>query len=347
VGFELLKEADMVLDACGRPSPPPGFKFVDLPRIINFTTFVPSVGEGGLAGPATQFRVTNNANTLFICRGVGMGQAQGVNFRIKWPNGRFFNQQPFTPGFAGAAVAPAGLAGNMVALNAEQPIEKGGRIGVQHTSGSLNLDFWGVLRYLIKEVDDGAEPPGNYCIVGYPAMARNQKKTTWKLELIDDPIQALEALPRYACGPNQNIMVPEILLGDGPSPGETPAGRFDESFTFFGPTVTVAIDDTSYGNIALVPGHDDLILKRWRAISRWNGEETTGVPAVGMRLPNGYSVTGGDLMPMAQQWMPFFPTLRVTAGTRIVLDIGNVMGTGDTITTTIEFDCVKRTGGNQ
>ena len=36
MGLELLTQADYVLNNCGRPVPPPGFKFVDLPRIIPF-----------------------------------------------------------------------------------------------------------------------------------------------------------------------------------------------------------------------------------------------------------------------------------------------------------------------
>jgi hypothetical protein len=341
VGLELIKEADMVLDACGRPSPPPGFKFVDLPRIINFSTFVPSLGEGGAAGAATQFRVTNNAKTLFICRGVGI--SGGLAFRIKWPNGRFFNQNLFDPGSANADVAPVGRAGTMIALNAEQPIQKGARIGVEHNAGTLDLEFWGCLRYLIKEVNDGAEPPGVYCIMGYPSMARTQKSASWKLQLIDDPITALEAIPRYMCGPNQNIMAPEVLLGVGPSPGETPVGCTDDSFTFFSTPTTFPVDLNSYGNVVIVPGHDDVVLKRWRPVTTWDAD-TSGIPVVNMRLPNGYSVTGGDFMPMVYDWMPFFPTLRVAAGTRIILDFAATQGTGDNITTQIEFEAVKRTG---
>ena len=104
MGFELLKEADMVLDSCGRPSPPPGFKFVDLPRVINFTTIVP--GSGNVAG---QFRVTNNSKTLFLCRGISTTPA--VPYRIKWPNGRFFSQQPFD------GQLPAGRAGSSFSPN--------------------------------------------------------------------------------------------------------------------------------------------------------------------------------------------------------------------------------------
>jgi hypothetical protein len=339
MGLELLKEADYILDACGRPVPPPGFKFVDLPRVINFTTIVPG------AGPvATQFRVTNNAKTLFLCRGISTTPA--VPYRIKWPNGRFFDQNPFD------GQLPAGRAGTMLAFDREQPIEKGARIGVEHVggpwvtppppTGPVSIDFWGVLRYLIKEVDDGAEPPGNYCIVGYPAKARSQKTGSWKLSLVDDPITALESIPRYMCGPNQNIMAPEFLLGDG-SWWPTPAGCTDESFSFFSDPITVTVNDASYGHVVIVPGHDKVIVKRWRTRTTW-AVETTGIPAVSMRLPNGYSITGGDFMPMVYDWMPFFPTLGVTAGTRIVLDVTNVGGVGTTLTTVVEFEGVKRTG---
>lgn len=354
MGFELLKEADLILDSCGRPMPPPGFKFVDLPRIINFTTVVPGFGEAGETGPATQFRVTNNANTLFLCKGVSVSASDllALNYRLKWPNGRFFSQNPFftVQPTVGAVVDATvnGAAGNMLALNVEQPIEKGARIALTHGQGTLNLDFWGVLRYLIKEVDDGREPPGNYCIIGYPVVARNQKRGTWKLELITDPTLKLEALPRYMCGPNQNIMAPEILLGDGPAAGETPAGNTDESFTFFSPSVTVASNNgvASYGNETLVPGSDDVVIKRWRGRPSWDAE-TAGIPLVNMRLPNGYSVTGGDFMPIGYQWMPFPLDLRIASGTRIILDFAVMDGSGDNIAVVMEFDAVKRTGGRR
>lgn len=51
MGFELLTEADYVLDACGREVPPPGYRFVDLPRVIPFHSAVrATLGTGTLCG---------------------------------------------------------------------------------------------------------------------------------------------------------------------------------------------------------------------------------------------------------------------------------------------------------
>jgi hypothetical protein len=92
-----------------------------------------------------------------------------------------------------------------------------------------------------------------------------------------------------------------------------------------------------------------MVLKRWRAISVWDAM-TTGDPVVGMRLPSGYSITGGDLIPCAPLfWVPFFPRQVVEgaaksggAGGRIIVDVSNIDAAGANITTVIEFEAVKR-----
>ena len=69
-----------------------------------------------------------------------------------------------------------------------------------------------------------------------------------------------------------------------------------------------------------------------------------GIPVVQIRLPNGYSVTGGDQIPInLGYWYPMFPTLRVAAGTRFILDVTDPLGgEAGTLTVTFEFDAVKR-----
>ena len=346
MGLELLKEADYILDACGRPVPPPGYKFVDLPRIIPYQTTVLNTGEGGISATPTLFRLTNNANTLFICKGVAINTQTGI--RIKWPTGRFLNQNPSSPSGASGFIEqfPNGVAGNMLSLQWPQLIEKGGRIGIEvwNAGGVIKVEFWGVLRYLLKDTGDNlAADPNSQCIIGYPAWANKKSPSpgSFKIEMIPDPIAALEALPRYACGPNQNIMAPEFLLGDSPSVGEVPDGYIDDSFTFFSPAYTIGVGGQSFGNAVIIPGQDDVVIKRWRSFSTWSAE-TVGTPVLGMRLPNGYSLTGGDLIPCVFGWMPVFPTLRIPSGGRLILDVSNIDATGDTITTTFEFDAVKR-----
>lgn len=354
MGLELITEADYVLNSCGRPVAPEGYKFVDLPRIIPFQFDTPKALEAPNP-PPSQLRLTNSSNTLFICKGIGV-KNNSVPWRIKWPNGRFFSQNPARGGNQISA-GPQGVGGALLTLNNPVPIERGARVSVEQSGGfsssSLKLELWGCIRYLLKEgaagVEGGGAGTGVSCIVGYPTIAKERPGVLGKysVEMMADPIEALKLIPRYACGPNQNIMAPEFLLGDSPSPGEVPAGYVDESFTFFSDPIVVGTGATNptenFGNAVIAPGHDDVVLKRWRPVSVWSGGLVDGTPLVGMRLPNGYSITGGDLVPAVFNWMPFFPSIRLAAGTRLIVDLGQNDSTGNgTITTIIEFDAVKR-----
>ena len=93
MGLELLREADMVLNACGRFVPPPGFTFVDLPRALGFQATATNF-EGSPVVTPFQNRIQNTANTLFICEGLTITglDAGELRFRIKWPSGRFLAQ---------------------------------------------------------------------------------------------------------------------------------------------------------------------------------------------------------------------------------------------------------------
>ena len=255
MGLELLTQADYVLNACGRPVPPPGFKFVDLPRIIPFhhTPLGSSSADiyeyGGEAGvvafkslvPGVQFTLTivsfppvplptavtiignnitlsvetgannatiiafwnanpvhnfvsltlvsgsplavfynnppvvtgvllpiatttftegwptqdyfeNTSNTLFIVMGI-MLKTDPVSVRIKWPNGRYWNQTPSGNQFLSGANFPQGTGGNLYALDEEVAIERGGKVAVEMSgpnTGGVDVHLWGKLRYLLE-----------------------------------------------------------------------------------------------------------------------------------------------------------------------------------------------------
>jgi hypothetical protein len=160
--------------------------------------------------------------------------------------------------------------------------------------------------------------------------------------------------PRFSCWPNGNIFAPEFRLGNQ-CETDTPPGYEDESFTFFsgipaGTPYIIPAGGQSYSNPVGIPGQEDLIIRRWRAITAWNagpiGPPAFGTPVVQIRLPNGYSVTGGDQIPInLGYWYPVFPTLRVVAGTVMILDISDSqeqVGNPGNIGIVFEFDAVKR-----
>jgi len=357
VGLELLREADMILDACGRPSPPAGYRFVDLPRAISYRGVNP-ISEGSAGYAPFSNRIENRANTLFMCRGIASNVASGADpsWRIKWPTGRFLSQsRSGLSGISGSGLCfPTAFGPNMFALNVEEPIEAGGRVTIEvsGSAGTLDISLWGALRYLLKESAAGGRGDAAVsCIVGYPDAAK--PVAGWNaaglVRMIPNPIFELDARRRYQCGPNTNIMAPEWLLGNQATL-ETLAGYEDEPFTFFSQPIAVAAFDTSINNAVIVPGNDDFVLKRLRAYSTWP-EGLTGSPTFSLRIPNGYSITGGDMIPLGGstlfaglfEWLPQFPTILVHAGDRLILDVGSMdsIGAGD-ITTVFEFEGVKR-----
>jgi hypothetical protein len=117
----------------------------------------------------------------------------------------------------------------------------------------------------------------------------------------------------------------------------------------------VPLFDTSPNNAVIIPGNDDFIIRRIRAYSTWP-EGVTGSPTFSLRLPNGFSVSGGDLLPLGGavappafdglfEWLPFMPSIPTRAGERLILDVGsmNAAGPGNTsITTVFEFEGVRR-----
>lgn len=318
-----LREADMVLDACGRRQPPPGYRWVDLPAVLPFNW-----SQFATVAPVTpaQGRVANNSKANFICRGVMIQSPVGV--RIRWPGGRYLSQGPTWVGVPTVPGNPIATGGSMIALDSEQEIERGAKIAIEMsggTAGLVNIQFWGVRRYLLMQPKNGGAGSS-------PAM-------------IPDPIDELEARPRYRCGPPQNIMAPEWYLGNQCTP-ETPAGYEDEPFTFFSPPITVPVAKQNFNNAVIVPGGDDVIIRRYRAITDYSGlgGASSTIPVFSLRLPNGYSVTGGDLVPTPFLfWIPMFPTIRLHPGDRIILDVADMqpVGTGS-VTTTFEFEGVKR-----
>ena len=89
---------------------------------------------------------------------------------------------------------------------------------------------------------------------------------------------------------------------------ETPAGFQDESFTFFSPPISVPAGGTNYGNALIIPGGDDVVIKNVEAFVTFTGG-LFAVPTLQIRLPNGYSLTGGDWsrLTSGRAVLPFSP----------------------------------------
>jgi hypothetical protein len=96
MSIQILKDADMVLSPCGRPEPPPGYRWVDLPYCLTFqATITPGFS------PATILsKIENKARVPFLCRGISFSQSgPALPFRI-WFNGRNLEQTVSAANFA-------------------------------------------------------------------------------------------------------------------------------------------------------------------------------------------------------------------------------------------------------
>lgn len=348
--LELLQDADYVLSACGLPNPPPGYRFVDLYRVI------PYHFDGLTGQPGAPFNqsISNNSDTLFLCLGIVL--QSGYLMRVKWPSGRFLSQQ--LEFVLAQNASPQGTGSSMIAFETPVPIRPDQRVSIQISGltigASVDCQFWGVLRYLMKDIDVAGSRRGGRseasCIVGYPSAIPGAGLDAAS---IADPIAALQALPRYLCTPNQNIMAPEWALGNQCTP-ETPDDYTDEAFTFFSPVITVPSGSEVYGVAVIVPsGSEDVVIKGLTFyVTLTGGAGFVAIPTVQIRLPNGYSVTGGDYLPVVTDFdvipsvfqIPVFPTLRVRSGDRIIIDAADMLvanGPG-TSTVKIQFDGCKR-----
>lgn len=259
-------------------------------------------------------RVENKARVPFLCRGVSIIGASGTTgFRIWWPNSRNLEQLVNAANFQQSG-------SGMRTLQPEVIIEPDGKITIEiqppagNPGGVVFMYFWGVLRYLLKA--DGTEPQPYL-----PDVSR---------------------APRIPGSQNQNIMAPEWRLGNQCTP-ETPDGYMDEPFTLYSPAIKTPVGQVTVGVPVEVPNDCEVFLIRNIQYNEVDDNTvTSGVAALQIRLPSGYSITNGDYLP--DDWTgPVFPPIPVSGGGRIILDDADMDATGTgNITTTVQFDGVKR-----
>jgi hypothetical protein len=351
------------VDSCGRPIQSLPEHTIDIPRVIPFAITVASP-----VVPGTQ-RIANSSQYPFYCVGMGIAPATLPSFRVKWPNGYYLSLGPLTPTISGGPVlGPVGQASNMLGFRNPVLIPAGERISVETSgaAGLLSLNFYGYLRVPVSSSQVqtslqaekasgrssavscliGYPTPKGDCLIGYPIGGD-------KTGAAQDRSQVAQS-SRYHC--NGNILAPEFRLGNQCHDG-TPAGYQDEPFNFFSDPIVVTPSTTSTQNIVIVPGVAGslTIVRRIRAKAVWSkvlgASAPDGVPTLALRTPEGRSVTFADQVPVLPfSWMPFFPSLPLRAGGRLVLDVGTLGATPANtvqISTVFEFEGVKRTVKSQ
>lgn len=255
----------------------------------------------------TSDQIANEANTVFLSRAFFLrSSAPNTGFRIRWPDGRFLERLLATQN-------------GSVILLPERPIPPGESWTLQLlgtpvgevSGGTFVCDLWGVNRYYLKA--DGSDV------------------VQWAPDLTSGP--------RIPAGPNQNILAPEWMFPL--CAPETPDGYQDESFTLFSPLISWPVGSGATDVSVQIPGDADFVI---RAITYDTGSTGPfGTAIANIRLPDGYSLMGGDFI-SNQMNGATFPELWLRAGTRMFVDTADQDSGGGpgNLTLQIQFDGVKR-----
>lgn len=286
-----LREANYILDGCGRQVPPPNVQWVDIPAHIMYTRFMPGASPGSedIGG------VMHKGRVPFILRSI-TAQAlprasQGVYWRLRLPDGLYLQNQLTSHAMA------FGFGSDRQLLTPPIEWKPGEKMFVDldtvlagpppvDTGYTVVMMFEGVYRFSI---------PG-------PGGVRN-------------PLG--RDIPRYYNTPNQNILAPEFSFGPS-CPSETPAGYQDEEYCYVTPTKDLAITGAPVSNVQLQiePQSDFIVRQVWPyfpGISPFGTTQGTGSFVVRMRRGDGY-VLSSNYLPILTIQGPMFKELRIRAG---------------------------------
>lgn len=304
----VLHEADQVLNSCGRPVPPAGYTWVDIPGHLYYTRNLP---------PGTNLnldRVGNPSPTVFLMRGFSGVGPPGVAVQFKLPTGRFI-QSNFSTDFGtnNGTGSYRGVFDPEFLIPPRETIQVGlnSTIGGELFLSLVKICFHGVFRWLLTS--DGKYVPYN---------------------------PKLSMIPRVVAGSNQNIMVPEWFVGNGQCGMEIPDGYRAEPFSLFSDPIVTPLAGPPVTNFpVIVPRDGDFIPYYLNIDFVQDGGVLGGTSTVAIRLPDGRSLSNGDLLDWDAFSGPIFPQPLLRAGTRILIDtaIRNPSGAGN-ITITPQFD---------
>ena len=280
---EFLTQSDQILSACGRPAMSQANAWVDIPYGIPYNRF--ALGSVSV-GPVFNDEIIVDTPVPFLLKAiqiwVPLGIEGNVNWRLRFPNGHFWNSNNSSGPFASGSFRYV----------FQQPVECNPRSKIWVTldgqtdqwfnAGGMSAVFEGCLRFPLR---------GNPC---------GQSVTLEQAEL---------ALPRYRQDRNCNILAPEWRLGNQCYP-ETPRGYRDEAFTYAG----------YLSNLIPVPWTGQVVANQQLPfeslcdfVIRWFGfadVSTTGGAAGNLAVrifdDTGYEMTAG-FTPLGFGSFPLFP----------------------------------------
>jgi hypothetical protein len=296
----LLRQANYILNVCGRPVPPKGTQWVDIPSAVGYSRFLPA----GSPGVEDIGGVLHKGRVPFIIRAV-TAQAlpratQGTYWRLRIPSGKFFQSELTSHAMA------FGFGSDRQVFDQEiiwPPGEKlfidlNSIISGTNAAYSVVFRFEGAYRFPVSGAGGVTNP------------------------LVTDDV------PRYFIGENQNILAPEFRFGPS-CPSETPVGFEDEEFCYCSPTVDLPITGSQISNVETqVEASSDFILRQiWPNYPPNLSNQGTGNVVVRLTRGDGYAMSS-NFVPIASINGPVFPELKIRASDNLYFDAAVTDGAG-------------------
>lgn len=289
---ELLKQADYILDACGRRQSPPGVRWVDIPSHVGYSQFMPG-GAPPFPGSEVINGVMHHGRVPFYLREMTANASprttEGSRWRIRLPNGKFFQSE------LSSHAQAFGIGSNRQSFLPEIEWKPGEKI-------------WIDLDTIITGPPPFPGPPQGYTV--FFSFGGVYRFPLTGMPPVANPL--LENMPRYFVGENQNILAPEFRFAPG-CPSETPAGFTDDDFWYVTPAKDLPIDGSPVNNVemSIQPDSDFICREIWPYFPGLTNQGF-GSPVVRFRRGDGY-VFSSNFLPVNTIQGPVFKEFKVKA----------------------------------
>lgn len=326
----------LVFDNCGRLVPPVGYVFLDLVRVMPLRLVQPGGSEGEPPSLPVVRRVSNQTGTIFYALGLA-GSNSGLSFSLRWPSGRSLQVRRVAVGEVGINF-PLGQNNHQWCFESPVPVGPGDSITVDCPAGfggSVDLQFWGFVRWLLTVDEAAGAGLDCNCLVGYPAGGG---RIPAEAAAMLPGVAEVQAHPRYSCDPvGQNLAATAVQLGNqayDPEPCE-----------FETASVSLGYNEGVFDQRVIVPFIGLISITGIRLRVFWSANWPLDVSSdiqYSIRMPDGFQITGTDQVSNAALgFTPVFPSIPVRSGDRLSFDLVNAtIGTSiedATATVVIEF----------
>jgi hypothetical protein len=310
---KLLRQADYVLSKCGRPTPPAGASVVYVPKGFLLQAVVPVSSQSIITKEIT-------GDTTWCLRAISstVSSSLALYVQIQLPNGRFLiNGLQDVTQFAG-------YGSYRYLFSKELPCPPGSKIRI-----TLDTSIPGA----------GSSQPVVMLFEGAYAyyLRSNGERGAANVE------EVASSMPRYLGTPNQNILAPCWMSGEGP---RTPEGFEDDRFIYSSPVTTIALAGPSLTGTTQVQIQQtsDFECRRLLVDVTATTLVTAGSILMRARLSSGYQLMD-DYIDVADYLgsTPWAKDWHCPKGDAVVFDFLLVDGAGTgSVSVQVHLDGVKR-----